>query len=372
MDVFLYGALRDDTLLEIVLGQPLANIRIKQAELTGYRVYATKSADHPTLTVSSGDTAKGRLATQLTDSQSARLAYYIGPSAGLTEVEVHTNGQLEICETYLPVDPSSSKSWQPSDWQRDDQELGYETAHEVMSYFGELDTETLHQQLPRIRARAASRLTASKAPAPTTIRSGMTSQDVTTEKLEHSHRGFYALDTLHLRHKKFDGTTSDLLRREVFKSSDATIVLPYDPVTDQILMVEQFRMGPTGRGDPVPWCLEPVAGLVDPGETPEETAHREAWEEAGVKFSALETVANGYSSPGASTGYFFLYIGLCDLSDQNSDQTGIQDEGEDIRSHIIGFDHAMELVDTDEINVLPTILCLNWLARHRSRLRGVA
>ena len=375
MDLFFYGTLRDKTLLKIVLDDSSNSLSFRSVGLADHAVHWAKGQIFPMISESTGETAQGLLVQGLTEDHIARLNFYEGGfDYELRDIAVDVDGQSVPCQVYWPEDPSLElgEPWVLSDWQRDWGELSHEAAREAMGLYGEISATELQWQFPRIRARADARLRAQKQPAPTTVRSGMTTQDVTIEQLDASHRGFYAVDTMLLRHTKFDGTISDLLRREVFKSSDASIVLPYDPVTDQILMVEQLRMGPTGRADPVPWCLEPVAGLVDPGESPEETAHREAWEEAGVKFTALETVANGYSSPGASTGYFFLYIGLCDLTDHNSDQSGILDEGEDIRSHIISFDHAMELVDTGEINVLPTILCLNWLARHRSRLRGVA
>ena len=47
-------------------------------------------------------------------------------------------------------------------------------------------------------------------------------------------------------------------------------------------------------------------------------------------------------------------------------------EGEDIRLHPMGFDAALALVDSREIQVGPLILMLHWLARHRDRLRAMA
>lgn len=63
-------------------------------------------------------------------------------------------------------------------------------------------------------------------------------------------------------------------------------VLPYDPQRDEVVLIEQFRVGAMGRTDN-PWLVEMVAGLIDKDEQPEEVAHREAEEEAGLTFSAL-------------------------------------------------------------------------------------
>lgn len=375
MDLFFYGTLCDRGLLSIVLGDDQSKVMISDAVLDDHAVYWVKDQSYPIIVHETGARTRGLLVQGLSERHVARLDFYEGGFGyELRDFRVSTDAGMSDCQMYWPDDPKlvCGDPWDLALWRDRFGETIRLAAHETMSYFGTLTTHELTMRYPMIVRRTASRLRALRQPSPATVRAVRAPEDVSKENVVRSHLGFYALDIMALRHKKFDGTTSDLLRREVFLSADAAIVLPYDPVTDQVLMVEQFRMGPTGRGDPRPWCLEPVAGLVDAGEEPETTAHREAMEEAGLTFSALETVANGYSSPGASSGYFFLYVGLCDLSDHQSDASGCADEGEDIRSHVLGFDQAMELVDTGEINILPTILCLNWLARHRSRLRGAA
>ena len=100
-----------------------------------------------------------------------------------------------------------------------------------------------------------------------------------------------------LRHETFTGDMTNELRRSVFVSSDASIVLPYDPVRDKVLLVEQIRLGPIGRRDPVVWQMEPVAGLIDPGETPQETAHREAMEVDETDFETVIDVFFDYFNP---------------------------------------------------------------------------
>jgi ADP-ribose pyrophosphatase len=103
---------------------------------------------------------------------------------------------------------------------------------------------------------------------------------------DNAYKGFYKLDRLKLRHEKFDGGMSRELNREVFVRHDAVCVLPYDPQRDEVVLIEQFRVGAMGRTDN-PWLIEMVAGLIDKDEQPEEVAHREAEEEAGLTFSAL-------------------------------------------------------------------------------------
>lgn len=178
------------------------------------------------------------------------------------------------------------------------------------------------------------------------------------------------MDEIELRHETFDGGMSDGMERAVFVSSDAAIVLPYDPVRDRVLLVEQVRLGPIGRDDPVRWQMEPVAGLIDPGETPEQAARREGAEEAGLVFGALEPVGECYASPGAATDFFHLFVGMCDLPDGSAGIGGEEQEGENIRSHLIPFSDLLALADDRRVANAPLALLAFWLARHRARLRG--
>ena len=110
--------------------------------------------------------------------------------------------------------------------------------------------------------------------------------------------------------------------------------------------------------------------MVDVGETPEETAHREAMEEAGLTLRHLEPLASGYSSPGCMCDRLFLYVGLTDMS-QMAEAGGLVSEGEDIRREVMSFDAFMEGIDSQKFRALPLIAMGLWLARHRDRLRAI-
>ena len=94
------------------------------------------------------------------------------------------------------------------------------------------------------------------------------------------YRGFFSVEEHDLTYQKFNKEQSNVITRSTLVSSDAVIILPYDPVNDRILLIEQFRAGPYVKGDENPWVLEPIAGLIDEGETPESAGIREAQEEA--------------------------------------------------------------------------------------------
>ena len=66
------------------------------------------------------------------------------------------------------------------------------------------------------------------------------------------YKGFFKLTEVVLRHDLFEGGESPELRRELLDRHQAAAVLPYDPVRDEVVLIEQFRIGagddPTG-----PW-----------------------------------------------------------------------------------------------------------------------
>lgn len=252
-----------------------------------------------------------------------------------------------------------------------DEVLGDETGPHlvalVMRYYGHLPAERAAKRLQALRVEAASRIRAASA-AGRGLRAG--SGEIEAGAAVPSHAGFFALDLWHLRHRRFDGGMSPWLMREVFVAGDAVTVLPYDPVRDRVLLVEQVRMGPLGRGDPLPWQLEAIAGRIDPGETPEAAARREAAEEAGLRLGALEKVAEYYPTPGAVTEYLYSYVALCDLPDGVAGIFGAAEEAEDIKGHLLSFDRLVEVMAAGEIGNAPLLLTVLWLQRERARLRG--
>jgi ADP-ribose pyrophosphatase len=284
----------------------------------------------------------------------ARVEFFAAVT-GLTAVSGIVAGEREASKVYAQVGSG-------------DRELAL--ANLVMQAFGVLPQERVRARIGSLGVAAASRMRA-VGTAGRGIRKG--AGEVRHERLAIPHAGFFALEEHELRFRRFDGTMSPPLRREVFVAGDAVTVLPYDPVRDRVLVVEQMRMGPYGRGDPLPWQLEAIAGRIDPGEAPEDCARREAVEEAGLALGRLEKVAEYYPTPGAVTEYLYSYVAVCDLPDGAAGVFGVADEAEDICGHLLGFDALMALVAGGEVANAPLILTALWLQRERGRLRtGVA
>lgn len=188
------------------------------------------------------------------------------------------------------------------------------------------------------------------------------------QHLSHPYNAYFAVEEHDLNYRRFDGSMGPLLNRAVFISGDASIVLPYDPVRDRVMVIEQFRAGPYARGDANPWLLEAIAGRIDGGETPEEAARREAVEETGLHLKKLLPGPRYYPSPAAKAEYLYSFIGIADLSDDKAGKGGLASESEDIRSHIITFDRLMELVSSGEVDNAPLLVLAYFLQALRPGL----
>jgi ADP-ribose pyrophosphatase len=180
--------------------------------------------------------------------------------------------------------------------------------------------------------------------------------------------GFFRIVRYRLRYRRFAGGMSPELVREVFARGAAVAVLPYDPQRDLVVLVEQFRAGAL-EWPLDPWLLEPVAGIVEPGEGAPEVARREAIEEAGLELLDLAPVAGFFPSPGGSDEVCETFIGRID-DPGNGGLFGLAEHGEDIRTHVVPFETALAWLGSGRLRVASTIITLQWLALHRAELRA--
>ncbi|HKI60628.1 MAG TPA: NUDIX domain-containing protein [Mariprofundaceae bacterium] len=170
------------------------------------------------------------------------------------------------------------------------------------------------------------------------------------------YRGFFKLDGYDIEHESFEGGTIEM-HREHLERGDAIAMLLYDPDSDEVLLIEQFRIGPAVRGDE-PWLIEVVAGMIDEGEEPAVAACREAVEEAGYEPYKVERLGRYYSTPGGSSERIDLYLGLVDKSKPTGSGGGMQHEHEDIRPFWISRDEAMHWLASGKINSGAPMLAL--------------
>lgn len=367
--IFLYGTLRDPALFAIVGGAALAG---RPATLADHATAWAEDEAFPLIFEQPGGQAEGML-VEAGDAVRERLDFYeLGFHYTLRPVRAVSDGAEVDALVYFPDDGIWRRGapWSLADWQRRFGEHAREAAEEYMRLFGRLTPEAAAAAFPQIRMRAFSRLRARTAPTPQAFRPEMTADAVQVARSEQPYTRYFAVREEDLSFPTFSGGRSDTINRASFMGGDAVTVLPYDPASDSVLVIRQFRHGPFVRGDGNPWSLEPAAGRIDPDETAEDTALRELREETGVTAERLFKVADYYPSPGAYSEFLTSFVALADLSGYDGRTDGLAEEHEDIMSHVIPFEQLMELIESGAANTAPLVISALWLALRRDSLRG--
>lgn len=170
----------------------------------------------------------------------------------------------------------------------------------------------------------------------------------------------FRVEEVFLRFEKFDGRMSDSIRRLNFDRGDSVALLVYNLDTKKILLLNQFRY-PTYQKGPG-WITEMIAGILEPGESPEDTARREAHEETGLIVEKVEFIASFYPSPGGSSEQIHLYyVEILGENAKYNEIGGLASENENIRTFELSLDEALEQIRTGEICDGKTIMGIYWL-----------
>ncbi|MEK7302243.1 MAG: ADP-ribose diphosphatase [Pseudomonadota bacterium] len=195
----------------------------------------------------------------------------------------------------------------------------------------------------------------------------MTNMDVEILEKTICFEGFFRLERYRLRHRLFNGDWSRPLVRELFERGHAAAILPYDPIRDEVILIEQFRVGALAAPGG-PWLLEIVAGVIEGNETTEEVVKRESMEEADCVITDLIPLYDFLVSPGGTTERVALFCGRVDAAHAGGIH-GAANEGEDIKVHVATLDAALALVKSGRINSASSIIALQWLALNRSHVQ---
>ena len=183
------------------------------------------------------------------------------------------------------------------------------------------------------------------------------------------HDGYFKLDRYILRHSQFKGGMGEPVSREILERGHAACVIPYDPARDEIVLIEQFRPGCYAAGDPDPWMVEVVAGIIDPGETAETVCARESVEEAGIEIGTPVLLGTIYMSPGCSSETIALYVAPCDATTAKGVH-GLEEEGEDIRVFTAPAEESFAMVCDGRIRNAMTGMALLLFEKKRETLRA--
>ena len=370
--LFFYGTLRDYDLLALVLGRSsLQGVSLSPAIAPGLRIGRVAGESFPMAFEDTGPktAAVGLLVAGLSAVERARVAFFEDGDYALAAVTVETMATPASRVEAAMFQPTqrlrdSGEGWDFDLWVKRDKPLALACARRQMRYFGEVAQPLVETWWPDIKVAAERELDAA-APS---VSAGMTREDVAELARREPYQAFFRVTELEVSHRGFKGDFSGRIERAAFRIGPVTTVLPYDPVRDEVVLIEQWRAGPWVSGDPRPWSLEIIAGRIEPGEDPEATARREAVEEAGAHLQRLETIGCFYASPGATDEYVHAYAAEADLTLVDGVH-GLDCEHEDIRVVKLPFWAAMEALARGELTAAPAALSLLWLARHRDRLR---
>jgi ADP-ribose pyrophosphatase len=157
------------------------------------------------------------------------------------------------------------------------------------------------------------------------------------------------------------------IERELFERGHAAAALLYDPGRDEVVILEQFRIGAL-EVEGGPWLYEIVAGMIDAGESAAAVVRREAIEEAGCDILALEFICEYLVSPGGTSERISLYCAKVDAEGVGGIH-GLDEENEDIRVQAVSFAEAWQWLEQGRINSASPIIAMQWLTMHRERLR---
>ncbi|OCF99664.1 ADP-ribose diphosphatase [Gilliamella sp. wkB195] len=183
------------------------------------------------------------------------------------------------------------------------------------------------------------------------------------------YKGFFSLLEYRFQYRKFDGSVSEVVSREILERGHAVVLLAYDDKRDEVVLIEQIRIAAIESEDS-PWMLELIAGMMDhENESIEEVAKREALEEAGIVVGQCKLIISYLASPGGLTEKLHVLVGQVDASTAKGVH-GLAEENEDIKVHVVSREQAYKWVEEGVINNAASIIALQWLQLNHLTLRN--
>lgn len=195
---------------------------------------------------------------------------------------------------------------------------------------------------------------------------------VIEEQVEWSFGSIFRAVRAVIRYTTFSGRWSEPVKRINFERGESVGILLYDPESDSVVLVRQFRYPVYAslseedrRNAPwKAWILEIVAGVKEPHLEVAHVANKELLEEAGYEVEGeVQKIATIYPSPGGTSERITLFLGLADCQRPVSTGGGLAAEGEDTQVVVLPFEESLAAIDRGEIQDGKTIVALQHLAR---------
>jgi nudix-type nucleoside diphosphatase (YffH/AdpP family) len=168
---------------------------------------------------------------------------------------------------------------------------------------------------------------------------------------------FFKIDEAMVRFERFDGTMSEVVRRLVFERGDSAAVLVVHARRRTVCLVQQFRYPAHDKGGG--WLADVVAGMIEDGDTPEETA---------LEVTAIEPIATFFVSPGGTSERIFLFCAVVSDATRRTAGGGVASEHEDIRILEWPVEAFLAKIRAGEIQDAKTLIAGYWLKDNLARL----
>lgn len=172
---------------------------------------------------------------------------------------------------------------------------------------------------------------------------------------------WYTLRRATFEHRLPDGTWR-VEQREAYDRGNGVVALLHDPRRATVLLVRQYRLPAHLNDHPDGELLEAPAGLLDPGETPDEAIMRELAEEVGHRPADLERLWTLYTSPGSVTEHLTFFLGTYGDDSRVGHGGGAADEGEQVGVVELTLGEALAMIAGGRIVDAKTVLLVRELA----------
>jgi ADP-ribose pyrophosphatase len=181
--------------------------------------------------------------------------------------------------------------------------------------------------------------------------------------------GRFPVQRVRFRYRRRDGSLSGPLNWELWRRGQGVIILPWDPVTDRIAMIEQFRLPALAAGED-PIMTELPAGLLDSGEDPVACARRELEEETGLTCRRVERIGTFMTIPGGSDERIHCHVVQVSLDGVAGGSGGLASECEETVVVVLDAAEAFAMVADNRVRNAPAALSLLWLQVNHARLKA--
>jgi ADP-ribose pyrophosphatase len=182
--------------------------------------------------------------------------------------------------------------------------------------------------------------------------------DVVIESEQRVWSGRFPLDVVKFRQRRFDGAMSGTRTWEIWRRGHAAALLPYDPVADAVVLIEQFRFPAMAAGLDAT-LVELPAGLCEDNED--------------LDADRVERVGGFLLTPGGSDEFCHLYVGRVVAPPVDGEGIagfgGEISENEDIRVRVWDAEDVIQAAFAGCFMNSITVIALFWLASKRDWLR---